>query len=420
MADSLLLLMDSERLKGLFDEHADSKDLLTREAFDSLVGERPLKLSWARSTEERQKVFDRNDHMSQNALTKDAFVEAIQRTKSELVQFLTSMPILEALAQALFQQVGDDQDFGGSIPHLLLELGQEGLQKAVEQTSQSIVHILLQSCSKLQRFKEKQDAEKSKNEEPDSESEAEQQKYCFHIDGGNLQDFNKGLSNLVGIPDPNVWEGMRREHVEAPTADQVFVTPNYGIRTTSKIEYNLALSGGTYYQEIFQGQRKAEGPLSEEEQSLVEEGGKPRKGRDSSPDRVLWTMEEYEKMDVVQTANLSKSEILAIVLYTGPMYKAWNTTLRSGEGHYRTSIHVLSSAAKKIQQCNYQLRPGMLLYRGLSGGKLPDRIFGMTKEGESKTSEVGMTEFGVQSTTSNMEIALQYSGVSSGFVATYV
>ena len=82
MADSLLLLMDSERLKGLFDEHADSKDLLTREAFDSLVGERPLKLSWARSTEERQKVFDRNDHMSQNALTKDAFVEAIQRTKS--------------------------------------------------------------------------------------------------------------------------------------------------------------------------------------------------------------------------------------------------------------------------------------------------------------------------------------------------
>ena len=42
---------------------------------------------------------------------------------------------------------------------------------------------------------------------------------------------------MVGGPNPEVEEGMAAEHLNGPDADAEFTTGNYGVTTTSKIEW---------------------------------------------------------------------------------------------------------------------------------------------------------------------------------------
>lgn len=55
----------------------------------------------------------------------------------------------------------------------------------------------------------------------------------------DLSTFFHGLEGLVGAPSKRVEEGMRREHEELPDAHNLFITPNYGMRTTSFVEWNF-------------------------------------------------------------------------------------------------------------------------------------------------------------------------------------
>ena len=134
--------------------------------------------------------------------------------------------------------------------------------------------------------------------------------------------------------------------------------------------------------------------------------------------------------DVVVKARLRLHEVVAVILYTGPMYWIWNTVLRGKEAcppiqwtvwercvkHrnlYSSSLHILGSAIKKIQQSGVGLREDMMLYRGLSGGKLPEQMFKPDEHGR-----LGMAEYGVTSTTSNLGVAIEYSGANAGKMAT--
>ena len=93
----------------------------------------------------------------------------------------------------------------------------------------------------------------------------------------------------MGEPHADIARGMEKEHLESNDADIPFRTANYGILTTPRKEWELVESGG--------------------------------KGLADGDTRVLRPLEDLEKSETAQNAGISRPEIRAVVLYTGPMYQ---------------------------------------------------------------------------------------------------
>jgi hypothetical protein len=116
-------------------------------------------------------------------------------------------------------------------------------------------------------------------------------------------------------------------------------------------------------------------------------------------------------------ANLNRAEMIAIVLYTGPMFTVYNGILRRhpdelynqfrGNGNtFSTTIFILVSAVSKLSTC-MKINDGLLLYRGLGGTLDLPESFTRADENGCK----GYTEFGFISTTADRNVAVEYSGV---------
>ena len=89
----------------------------------------------------------------------------------------------------------------------------------------------------------------------------------------------------------------------------------------------------------------------------------------------------------------------------GKLYK----TLNDEQNLFSTSIFVLVSAVKKIAQAT-KLPDGLLLFCGLGGkSDFPDKFWKSDEYGSR-----GYLDWGFRSTTSNMEAALNYSGIGDG------
>jgi ankyrin repeat protein len=104
--------------------------------------------------------------------------------------------------------------------------------------------------------------------------------------------------------------------------------------------------------------------------------------------------------------------VIALVLYTGPMFDAYNTALRNDEPEnrsYSTTIFVLASAIVKLTKVQ-KISCGSCLYRGLGGDVMLPEYFSRPDARGRK----GLTEFGFLSTTQNRDIAVQYSGAGRG------
>jgi hypothetical protein len=54
----------------------------------------------------------------------------------------------------------------------------------------------------------------------------------------------QGVTGITGEPYPNLEEGVRRDHCDMPDSLLVYTSSNYGISTTAKSEYELAVGGG--------------------------------------------------------------------------------------------------------------------------------------------------------------------------------
>ena len=86
---------------------------------------------------------------------------------------------------------------------------------------------------------------------------------------------------------------MMLEHNKPPVADWQFVTSNYGVRTTPRREWDLV-----------SGSASTKTELSREDV----EGG-----------RRIPDIGNLQEMNLARMADLRKEEIIAVVLYTGPM-----------------------------------------------------------------------------------------------------
>ena len=59
----------------------------------------------------------------------------------------------------------------------------------------------------------------------------------FDLEYAGLKNFFGGLEAVVGAPNPNVLSGMRREHCNEVDSIEPFITPNYKMQTTTRIEW---------------------------------------------------------------------------------------------------------------------------------------------------------------------------------------
>ena len=59
----------------------------------------------------------------------------------------------------------------------------------------------------------------------------------FTLSYGGLDTFYEGLEGRIGAPNPNLREAMEREHCHSTDSQAPFKTPNYGVSTTSEIEW---------------------------------------------------------------------------------------------------------------------------------------------------------------------------------------
>ncbi len=140
--------------------------------------------------------------------------------------------------------------------------------------------------------------------------------------------------------------------------------------------------------------------------------------------RVIHPIDELLQKELAKSANLTREEMIAIVMYTGPCFVLYNAVLRQfptdiynvfkdGGNLFATTIFVLVSAVNKLSRC-MNIPPGTLLYRGLGGTlEFPDR-FTHADSNCATPNALGFLEYGFMSTTADKSVAVQYSGVKEG------
>jgi hypothetical protein len=111
---------------------------------------------------------------------------------------------------------------------------------------------------------------------------------------GGAEDFHSGLTGRVGMPHLKFKDTMRQEHCEKVGCNMPFTTGNYKITTTPRQEW-LYIAG--------------------------DETGQQVACTDMGHDRRIVRIGELMKLKLAKDAQLTEIEMLAIVLYTGPMFQ---------------------------------------------------------------------------------------------------
>jgi ankyrin repeat protein len=192
---------------------------------------------------------------------------------------------------------------------------------------------------------------------------------------------------------------MRMEHMTRGGSDFLFVSGNYKLQTKACDEWLYVVGD--------ENGRRLTPPAS-----VMEHG------------RVIHPIDELLQKDLAKAANLTREEMIAIVMYTGPCFVLYNAVLRQfpadiynvfkdGNNLFSTTIFVLASAVNKMSRC-MNIPPGTLLYRGLGGTlEFPDR-FTRADPNCATPNALGFLEYGFMSTTADKSVAVQYSGVKEG------
>lgn len=211
-------------------------------------------------------------------------------------------------------------------------------------------------------------------------------KYGAELKFGDLSEYFGGLVEKIGLPDPDLMCGMRREHCEKEDAGHEFQPGNYDITTTPMAEWKAVT-------EPQEGARVSVGP------------------------RRVKAVSDLMELSEAKAAGLTEAEMTALVLYTGPMFRRYNAVLRQfpdddvkslGGNNYATTIHCIVSGVIKLSK-DMSLPEGRNVYRGLAGDKELPRKFKTADDHGVR----GGVEYGLMSTTLDKMVALHYAGSGS-------
>ena len=231
----------------------------------------------------------------------------------------------------------------------------------------------------------------------------------YEMTFASTKEFFGGLEALIGSPlmlNGSVLSSMDHEHLHSADSHSEFTSSN-NITTTSAVEWEFVVT-----------------PESNKSYPQRGDRGVPCERR--AP--ISWT--ELTALMAVKNADLLKNdhppllveEVVAVRLYTGPMYEKMNAALRSKSGSaflvdrwqtlcapnlYVTTIHACSSAVVKLSK----LLSACCVYRGLAGATLPHKFL--------KNDEMGVrggVEYAFMSTSTDHEQATKYASSSGSSV----
>jgi hypothetical protein len=230
---------------------------------------------------------------------------------------------------------------------------------------------------------------------------------------GEIKDFRAGLRDRIGLPHLEYLKAMTREHCKDTGCNMQFTSRNYDVKTTPSAEW-LA---------VFKQRPQPE-------QNMVHFKDGVRINRRIPNVKQL----DADQLRTMKNASLRQEEVIAVILYTGPMYMVYQAVLQQYErpvfenvnGNHRRSIFktlkgdfgdtqnlysttltVLVSAVQKLSTVTVFRPEHRVLYRGTGGEQgLPPHFFN-----PDERNCKGMTDWGFFSSTPVLDKAKMYSGV---------
>jgi hypothetical protein len=299
----------------------------------------------------------------------EAFFAAFQaapRVRGERVRWAGSLGLAGVLARLLPH--GDAADGLRGLRELSLDDETTLARKAAAAVSAALPQLLRDSLARLRVTAE-------------ALAQHEMSENCKFLDDGpalaqfaTLGDFYRGPEAILGAPNPRVYEGIEHEHCKRSNANHLFLSPNYNVHTTPKLEWEFVVNpkDGIEYPHTPQDRRLWKGSCN----------WKGDRGRDVVPIKKL--LERPAVAVQVTRAGLLEEEAVCLRLYTGPMFVLYNAALRGLpdrdveylEGNmYETTVFVIASGVTKLAKVA-SIPTGRLLYRGIRGDLvLPDQFW---------------------------------------------
>ena len=214
--------------------------------------------------------------------------------------------------------------------------------------------------------------------------------------------FAAGIDGIVGPLDVQYIRAMYNEHCLNAEASKQFTAWNAGheIKTTPEREWLFVVGRD--------GLDKSSWTFDVERADPVVEEGMMVEGRNAEKLAALLRSPEVERSKV------TVAEVVALRLYTGPMYVKYNAVLRgmavatAGGTIYSSTVHLICSGLHKLSRVS-ELPKEMKLYRGTGGMALPSSFLEPDASGCA-----GGTEPAIMSATPDRSVALGYSGIDKG------
>jgi hypothetical protein len=310
--------------------------------------------------------------------------------------FLLSLQVIDIIAK----QLDAGRPEGVPSEMYLANISPEYISRALEKSHAALTKEIVRGVQAMK-------------EGTSSEGHTLNEKFCssgsnFEFSYGTMQKFYGGLEGQIGIPNPDIFDTMRGEHMT--TAPFTYWSPEEDSkeRTTNpkkEWDYVVKAQAGDMAHEFPERKQDGEGRETDALVSLALFGraaiGRGRSSRSSTSAR--WSLDHFVRHPKAVAAKLLKAEVVALRLYTGPMFKIYNTVLRDVENHrgqFVTTIHALNSAVLKLSK----LQPACKVYRGVKGGILPQQFWQRNDHGVR-----GGIELAFMSTTTDREVALLYA-----------
>ena len=254
--------------------------------------------------------------------------------------------------------------------------------------------------------------------------------YYSKFEGGfegtfaDMNDYYGGLGKMIGDCRKDLLNAMEEEHCDVPdgygASHDTFVTSSYRVSTTPHEEWQFVVLGKAWAKEMSAGVDRETG---------LSRGSRRKVNAHellASAAKCMTESFRAKGFDIVITDEEVKAlpllleEVIALRLYTGPMFELYNGLLRAygntprgivppyalvgaGQdvtGRFTTTLHVLNSGVLKLAR----LQPAIQVYRGISSMKLPTAF---TKENQQNVR--GGVEYGFMSTTTDERVAMTFA-----------
>ena len=371
---------------------------------------------------------------------------AVVKGKWSAAEWLAAPDITASLAATLLPQPADDADDLETVRNLG-RLGPEELKATLQArliTGAGALASLLASKMSVIAAVDAATGEELHHKFSD--------KGAFELKHLDLSAFFAGLELMIGAPSPgsmdDVLDAMEAEHLQSSESHETFNTTNYGVATTSATEWKF----------VVEPMAPPEGgwPFETKNTEIEDDSGALRSIKRAAlgRDELLQRMQvRNEKLNEKGEPVLIEPELIAARAYTGPLFFKYNGVLRGldtekynapnilknnmimlccpratfeayigtvDEGSlwkqadgtlsyaealkdlnkYTTTLHCINSAIVKAGK----LTNACVVYRGVSGGKLPDSFWEPDEYGCC-----GGVEPGFMSTTQSMAVATGYA-----------